>query len=102
MTLELPHDIAAEVGVIGTLLQTPDMRYLAPYLQADHFDAPENKVLYWAITGLTDSGVKTVDAFNISKVIAENPSIQKLWSSIELPPLIELLDKYAIAARTTE
>jgi len=74
--LEDVQDKRAEAGVITTLIKNPSMISHSEFLQPRHFYDTGNQAIYWAISELSKKGVKEIDMFNLSQMIASTKSTQ--------------------------
>lgn len=95
----LPHDTQAEVGIIGTLINTPIYCVQLSWFKPDYFYHTENKCLYWAIAELAKQDINNIDDFNIIKKINENKGVKGVFEELKIPSIQELLDNYKIVAR---
>jgi replicative DNA helicase len=95
----LPHDTQAEVGIIATLIVSPEYCIQLSWFKADYFYHMENKCLYWAITELAKQDINNIDDFNIIKKINENKGVKGVFEELKIPSIQELLDNYKIVAR---
>jgi replicative DNA helicase len=98
---EVLFDTQAEAGVIATLVHHPEFILHSEYLKAGYFYHKENGCIYWAIDELFKSGVKNIDAFNISNMLQSNAAVKKKIESVNMPDMDEFVDMCEDAARNT-
>lgn len=56
---------ASEAGILATLIHHPEYIYDSEFLQPSHFSDRENQLLFEALRGLGQDGVKDIDAYII-------------------------------------
>lgn len=94
-------DTQAEAGVIATLVHHPEFILQSEYLKAGYFFHKENGCIYWAIDELFKSGVKVIDAFNITMKLESNAAVKKKIQSINMPDMDDFIEMCEDAARST-
>lgn len=92
------YDSSAEGGVIATLLYKPHFALESDFLQPSHFYDTAMGCIYHAIRTLFTRG-NQVDIFSISSEIRNNPQINKIYESSNMPDLQELKDISEVIAR---
>lgn len=92
-------DIQAESGVIGTLIYHPEFVLHTDYLKPRYFSGEDNQCIYWAIQGLYQDGITTIDAFNLSSKIQSNPAVKKVIEKYNLPACEEFIELFKNTAR---
>lgn len=99
--LDVLCNTQAEAGVIATLVHHPEFILQSEHLKAGYFFHKENGCIYWAIDELFKSGVKVIDAFNITNKLQSNAAVKKKLESVNMPDMDEFIDMCEDAARTT-
>lgn len=98
---ELPYDIAAESGVISTLLQHPEFILHSEYLKPGYFYKRENGCIYWAILELYKAGIDTIDTFNLTTQLNSNKGVKNIIDGLNIPSIQEFIDLSKNIARET-
>jgi replicative DNA helicase len=98
---ELAYDIAAESGVISTLLQHPEFILHSEYLKPGYFYKKENGCIYWAIQELYKAGIDKIDTFNLTTQINSNKGVKNIIDSLNIPSIQEFIDLSKNIARDT-
>lgn len=106
MTAADIKDIAAEAGVIASVLLKPELTFYSEQLRPNHFTNPENAYVYWAVSELAKHGVTKVDAYNILNILnnksnAPIEGIGRLDEQITIPKLNDLIEVAGNIARST-
>lgn len=94
-------DELSEAGVIASLIYNPDLAYHSGELTERHFSDPVNSVMYYAINRLVKKGVTTIDAINVLSVISENPKLEKMYKSVTIDSINEIISLGGAVARTS-
>lgn len=96
----LPRDIQAESGVIGTLLIHPEYIMHSPRLKPEYFYDKQLGSFYWAIRELYNKKITNIDTFNLMAQLNENKGVKNLLSSVDIENFISL--SKTIARHTIE
>lgn len=96
------ESLDSEAGVIASLIHHPEYRWFCDGLYPNHFTDTGNRCIYTAILGLTDSGINTVDAFNIMEFLSTNESTKAVAKSITLDRVKEACEMSDILARHSQ
>lgn len=99
--LNILSDTQAEAGVIATLVHHPEFILHSDYLKPGYFFHKENGCIYWAIDELFKSGVKNIDAFNITMKLESNAAVKKKIQSTNMPDMDDFIDMCEDASRST-
>lgn len=94
-------DNQAESGVVATLVIHPEFILHSDCLKAGYFYNQDNACVYWAISELYKRGIDTIDAYNISNMIASNAAVKKTTEQYNLPSMQEYIELCSVAARST-
>lgn len=94
-------DIQSESGIVGTLLIHPEYCEYSDFLKPEYFMGEDNAHLYRAIVDLYKSGIRTMDAYNLSLKISSNADSKFLAEKYNLPQMSELITLYSQVARET-
>lgn len=94
-------DIQSESGIIGTLIYHPEFISHTEHLKPNYFYGEENACIYWAIQELFNSGISTIDAYNISNMIQSHKGVKRTIEKYNLPSVQEFVELYKEAARHT-
>ena len=97
MTVAMINDLAAEGGVIASIIQNPDFVFYSEQLQPNHFSDQNNATIYAAVFDLATRGITKIDVYNLSTAIHGNPKLE----DIPVATLTDYVDFSASAARTT-
>jgi replicative DNA helicase len=100
--VNLPFDVVAETGVIGTLLSNPRFVLHSEFLKPKHFYEYENGCIYWAINELYKQGVSEVDDFSIIAQIESNEQVKKIFEKKNINDIKDFLNKAKYVARPTK
>lgn len=95
------QDIAAESGVISSLLYHPEYILHSDWLKAKHFSQDENGAIYWAINELYKKGISNIDEINLNNQLSSNKAVNKLMSSHNLTNINKYMELATYAARDT-
>lgn len=101
MAADVIYDSAAESGIVATLVHHPDFILQSEHLKPNHFYNKENGCIYWAIQELYKSGIDTIDAFNIDRMLDTNSAVRKKVEKFNVKDMQEFLDISAMVARDT-
>lgn len=96
------ESLDSEAGVIASLIHHPEYRWFCDGLYPNHFTDTGNRCIYAAILGLVDSGINTIDAFNIMEFLASNESTKTIAKSITLDRVKEACEMSDILARHSQ
>ena len=94
-------DIAAESGVVSSLLVHPEYILHTDWLKAEHFSQKENGAIYWAVQELYKKGITNIDELNLNNQLSSNKAVQKLMSSHNLTDISKYMELADYAARDT-
>lgn len=94
-------DIAAETGVISSLLNHPEFILHTDWLKSEHFSQNENGAIYWAINELYRKGITNIDELNLNNQLASNKAVSKLMASRNLTDINKYMELSNYAARDT-
>lgn len=95
-------DAQTEAITLSTAIVHPEFTYSTPWLKPSSFYLKDNACIYYAIQSLTQQGITTVDALNLSEAIDSNKAIKKKVESYNLPKLEEYIDLASQSARHTQ
>lgn len=96
---ELPHNMMAEVGIIGTLIQNPEFYFHIEYLHPRMFYEKENASIFWAVSELAKNSVETIDDFSILTKIESNKDIRSMMSNRGIDDIEDFIEKAKLTAR---
>lgn len=94
-------DIAAESGVISSLIYYPEYYTTDNILTPKFFYDPSNQCLFWAIEQLIQSGVENIDSVNLNNMINSNEAIKKTLQRYNLGDVTKYVEFAQYAARKT-
>lgn len=100
-TIEDLKDIAAESGVIASLLNHPDYILHTDWLKTQHFSQRENAAIYWAIGELYKKGITNIDELNLNNQLSSDKAVKELMSKHNLGDISKYIDLASYAARDT-
>jgi len=100
--IDLPYDVVAETGIIGTLISKPEFILHSEFLKPRHFYEHENGCVYWSINELYKQGVSEVDSFSIVAQIESNEQVKKVFKSKNISDIKDFLNKAKFVARPTK
>lgn len=89
----------SEAGIIATLIHSPEYIYYSEYLLPGHFTDKSNRIVYTAIQMLTQSGISTIDPFNIMEILNSTEATRRYSECITIDKLQELVDMSDVLAR---
>jgi len=92
-------DIAAEAGIISSLIKKPDLFFSSENLKPKNFFNMENGFLYWAIGSLVQKGVEKIDAFNITMSLEANKHTAEQTKTLTPQTLNELIEMSNVLSR---
>ena len=85
----LPHNIASERAVLGSILINPDnIVTVSEYLKSDDFYNPANRLLFKIMQGLFESG-EAIDTLTIKSELEVNDDLEKIGG---IPYLVEIVN----------
>lgn len=85
----LPHNIASERAVLGSILINPDkIVTVSEYLKSDDFYSPANRLLFKIMQGLFERG-EAIDTLTIKSALEVNDNLQKIGG---IPYLAEIVN----------
>ena len=85
----LPHNIASERAVLGSILINPDkIVTVSEYLKSDDFYNPANRLLFKIMQGLFERG-EVIDTLTIKSALEVNDNLQKIGG---IPYLAEIVN----------
>lgn len=94
-------DIAAESGVISSLIYHPEYYLADNSLKPTFFTDISNQCIFWGIQQLIESGVETIDAINLENVLASNKAVQNTIKKYNITDLQQYIDMAKLAERST-
>lgn len=85
----LPHNIASERAVLGSILINPDkIVTVSEYLKSDDFYSPANRLLFKIMQGLFERG-EAIDTLTIKSELEVNGDFEKIGG---IPYLVEIVN----------
>lgn len=85
----LPHNIASERAVLGSILINPDkIVTVSEYLKSDDFYNPSNRLLFKIMQGLFERG-EAIDTLTIKSELEVNDDLEKIGG---IPYLVEIVN----------
>lgn len=85
----LPHNIASERAVLGSILINPDkIVTVSEYLKSDDFYSPANRLLFKIMQGLFERG-EAIDTLTIKSELEVNGDLEKIGG---IPYLAEIVN----------
>lgn len=85
----LPHNIASERAVLGSILINPDkIVTVSEHLKSDDFYSPANRLLFKIMQGLFERG-EAIDTLTIKSALEVNDNLQKIGG---IPYLAEIVN----------
>lgn len=85
----LPHNIASERAVLGSILINPDnIVTVSEYLKSDDFYNPANRLLFKIMQGLFERG-EAIDTLTIKSELEVNDDLEKIGG---IPYLVEIVN----------
>ncbi|WP_049512366.1 replicative DNA helicase [Streptococcus anginosus] len=85
----LPHNIASERAVLGSILINPDnIVTVSEYLKSDDFYSPANRLLFKIMQGLFERG-EAIDTLTIKSELEVNDDLDKIGG---IPYLVEIVN----------
>ena len=100
-SIEDLKDVAAESGVVATLLIHPEFILHTDWLKANHFSQRENGAIYWAISELYRKGITNIDELNLNNQLGSNEAVRKLMVKHNLEDINKYMELASYAARDT-
>ena len=100
-SIEELKDVAAESGVIASLLNHPEFILHTDWLKANHFSQRENGAIYWAISELYRKGITNIDELNLNNQLNSNDAVKKLMAKHNLEDINKYMELASYAARDT-
>lgn len=77
-------DVAAEAGVIASLIYHPTYLLVDNVLRPKFFSSQDNQCLFWAIEQLVTSGVTNIDPLNLNNILHSEPGVWKVMERYDL------------------
>lgn len=99
--LEDLKDIAAETGVIASLIYHPEFYTVDNILTPNFFSEVTNQCIFWGIEKLIQSGVENIDAINLDNVLKSNTTVKKTMARNNLENINDFINMAKFAARNT-
>lgn len=87
-----PNDVAAEAGVICTLIRHPDFELSSEHLQPEFFYYPENAEMYRAIKSLISSGVQKIDELTLITKMKSFTDVEVLFGANAKEKIMGIVD----------
>ncbi len=85
----LPHNIASERAVLGSILINPDkIVTVSEHLKSDDFYSPANRLIFKIMQGLFERG-EAIDTLTIKSALEVNDNLQKIGG---IPYLAEIVN----------
>lgn len=100
-SIEDLKDVAAESGVVATLLIHPEFILHTDWLKPNHFSQSENGAIYWAISELYRKGITNIDELNLNNQLRSNKAVKEIMISRNLENINKYMDLAGYAARDT-
>lgn len=94
-------DIAAEGGVIATILYHPEFVMHTDWLKTQHFTQRENAAIYWAVNELYKKGITNIDTLNLNNQLNSVESVKKLMTKHNLADISKFMELSQYACRNT-
>ena len=98
-TYEDLKDIAAETGVISSLLNHPEYILHTDWLRTEHFSQRENGAIYWAISELYKKGITNIDELNLNNQLSSHKAVKELMSKHNLSDIGKYMELAKYASR---
>lgn len=95
------NSIESESGIIATLIHHAEFIYHSENLLPNHFTDKSNRIVYMAISKLTERGITNVDPYNIIEVLDESDATRREAQELTIDGLNELVDMSDTLARHT-
>ena len=87
--------------MIATLIHHPSFYFHCESLRPNHFIDRQNAYIYWALGELAKRGIESIDAYNISNILASNEAAKKQMEAVPLEAIHELIDVSHLIARSS-
>lgn len=94
-------DIAAESGVISSLIYHPEYYLVDNTLKPKFFTDGLNQCVFWAIQQLIESGVETIDAINLENILNSNKAVKETVKKYNITDIQQYIDMAQYAKRST-
>lgn len=94
-------DIAAESGVVSSLIYHPEYYLVDNTLQPRFFTDKFNQCIFWGIQQLIESGVENIDAINLENVLNSNKAVKEVIQKYNIADLQQYIDMSENAQRAT-
>ena len=94
-------NLNAESGIISTLIHSPEFIFHSEQLEPRDFFDEANMCIYWAIKQLVDSGIFTIDNFNLTNAFASNNGVKSKMNNVDLNSIRDILEYSNAASRKT-
>lgn len=92
-------DIAAESGIISSLIYHPEYYTIDNILTPNFFYDKPNQCIFWGIEKLIQSDVDNIDAINLNNILNTNEGIKKVMTTYNLSDISRYIDIAKYAAR---
>lgn len=99
--LEILKDIAAETGVIASLIYHPEFYTVDNILTPNFFSEASNQCIFWGIEKLIQSGVDNIDVINLNNVLRSNENVKRRLEKYNLGDITEFVNMSKFASRNT-
>lgn len=97
--LEELKDIAAEAGVISSLIYHPEYYLVDNALKPTFFTDKLNQCVFWGIQKLIESGVDTIDAINLENILNSNKAVKNEVAKYKMGDIQQYIDMAQYAER---
>ena len=94
-------DIAAESGVISSLMYHPEYYLVDNVLKPNFFTDKLNQCMFWGIQKLIESGVETIDAINLENILTSNKAVKETVQKYKINDIQEYINMAQYAERST-
>ena len=94
-------NLNAESGIISTLIHNPEFIFYSEQLEPRDFFDETNMCIYWAIKQIVDSGIYTIDNFNLTNAFASNNGVKSKMNKVDLNSIRDILEYSDVASRKT-
>lgn len=94
-------DVAAESGVVSSLIYHPEYYLVDNNLKPQFFTDKLNQCMFWAVQQLIESGVTTIDAINLENILNSNKAVKETIHKLNINDLQQYIDMAQLAERST-
>ena len=94
-------DVAAESGVVSSLIYHPEYYLVDNNLKPQFFTDKLNQCMFWAVQQLVESGVTTIDAINLENILNSNKAVKETIHKLNINDLQQYIDMAQLAERST-